>query len=78
MFVGARGLPVVRDGQLSIDTATLELRLGPLEASPEELADKIGLSSEKLADELLLGVDGLIFESVQVEREELVIQTRGE
>jgi hypothetical protein len=78
VFVGARGLPVVRDGQLSIDTATLELQIGPLEVSPEELAERIGLSSDKIAEELLLGIEGAIFESVRVDGEALVVGTRPE
>jgi hypothetical protein len=76
VFVGARGVPVVRDGALSIDTATLELQLGPLRVTPEELADKINLSSERLAGELTLRVDDVILESARVEGETLVLRTR--
>ena len=76
VFVGARGAPVVRDGALSIDNATLELQVGPLKVTPEELADKISLSSERLAEELTLQIDGLSFESARVEGETLVLQVR--
>lgn len=78
VFVGARGLPVVRDGQLGIDTSTLELRIGPLDVSPEELADRIGLSSDKIAEELLLGIEGVVFQSVRVDGKTLLIETRAE
>ena len=76
VFVGARGVPVVRSGKLSIDTDSLELQVGPLKVTPEELADRINLSSEKLAEELTLGIDGLSFESAQVEGETLVLQVQ--
>jgi hypothetical protein len=76
VFLGARGVPVVRDGQLGLETASLELLLGPLTVSPEDLVDKIGLSSERIAEELLLGVDNLSFESVRVQDETVVLETR--
>ena len=76
VFVGARGVPVVRDGAVSIDTTTLELQIGPVKVSPEELATKINLSSERLAEELRLAIDGVTFESLQIEDETLVLGTR--
>jgi hypothetical protein len=76
VFVGARGVPVVRGGALSIDAASLELQVGPLKVSPEELADKIDLSSERLAEEVTLRIDGLSFEGARVEGETLVLQVR--
>jgi hypothetical protein len=78
VFVGAKGVPIVRDGALSIDSATLELQVGPLKVSPEDLAERINLSSDRLAEELLLGIDGVSLESVRVEGGTLVLGTRAE
>lgn len=75
VFVGARGVPIVRDGALGIDSESLELQLGPLELAPDELAERIDLSSERLAEELRLELEDLRFESVRVDGEELVVQT---
>lgn len=75
VFVGARGVPVAEDGALTIDVATLELQVGPLKVSPEELAERINLSSERLADELRLEIDGVRIESARVEGETLVVET---
>jgi hypothetical protein len=53
IYIGVEGQPIVRDGQVKLDSNT-RLRLGDLSFTPAEIAQRLGVSEEKVRQQLEL------------------------
>ena len=53
VYIGVEGQPIVQDGQVKLDSNT-RLRLGDLSFTPAEIAQRLGVSEEKVRQQLEL------------------------
>lgn len=70
-YVGVEGLPRVRDGKLAFDE--VRVKVGNLSLDPFELADILGLDSERLDRELAVRLSDLDLQDVRIEDGSLVL-----